>query len=187
MHSSVPDEFKPVLLRGGLRIAFPAPTKHIPAPAGGTQEMVQGQAPRESATADEAHFTSVIFRNIPNDYTRDMFVELLWNEGFLGSVDFVYLPIDERRGLSLGYAFVNLTNHECALRFWKHFAGFNRWLVRSRKVAEVAWSRPTQGLSAFIERFRNSKLMLPEAPDAARPIVLHAGMRLAFPAPTRRL
>jgi len=29
MHSSVPDEYKPVLFKGGVRIAFPAPTKAV--------------------------------------------------------------------------------------------------------------------------------------------------------------
>ena len=32
MHESVPDEYKPILLEAGVRVAFPAPTVDIPAP-----------------------------------------------------------------------------------------------------------------------------------------------------------
>jgi len=183
MHSSVPDEFRPVVLCNGERVPFPAPTRAIAGPE--TQERavsVQG-----ALAAGDMHLTSVLFRNIPNDYTRDMFLELLRQQGFLAAVDFVHLPLDPRRGLCLGYAFVNMVNHDLALRFCHHFEGFSRWCVRSRKVAQLTWSKPTQGLAAYVERFRNSSLMHPESPDATRPILLVQGQRVAFPAPTRRL
>merc|ERR1719188_2087772 len=37
--------------------------------------------------------TTVMLRNIPNRYTRDMLIERL-NEGYKDQYDFVYLPID---------------------------------------------------------------------------------------------
>lgn len=183
MHPSVPDEFRPVVLCNGQRIPFPAPTRTIAGPE--TQERA---VPAQGApAAGDMHLTSVLFRNIPNDYTRDMFLELLRQQGFLAAVDFVHLPLDPRRGLCLGYAFVNVVSHDLALRFCQHFEGFSRWCVRSRKVAQLTWSKPTQGLAAYVERFRNSSLMHPESPDAARPILLVQGQRVSFPAPTRRL
>jgi RNA recognition motif-containing protein len=182
MHFSVPDEFRPIVLRNGQRATFPEPTRVI---AGPQVHNVASQS-GEVVFASDMHPTSVLFRNIPNDYTRDMFLELLREEGFLAAIDFVHLPLDPRRGVGLGYGFVNVVNHDLALRFCQHFEGFSRWCVRSRKVAQLTWSKPTQGLSAYVERFRNSPLMRPDSPDEARPIFLVQGQRVPFPAPTRR-
>lgn len=182
MHPLVPDEFRPVVLVQGHRVPFPAPTRQL---AGPDEQHVPRAAP-EVQMARAGQETSVLFRNIPNDYTRDMFVDLLRQEGFLAAVDFLHLPRDPQRGLSLGYAFVNMLSHDLALQFCQHFEGFARWTVRSRKVAELTWSKPTQGLAAYVERFRNSSLMLPDSPDEARPILLVQGLRVPFPAPSRR-
>ena len=49
-----------------------------------------------------------MLRNLPNNYTRDMFLSLLDEEGLSELYDFVYLPMDFCRDANLGYAFVNL-------------------------------------------------------------------------------
>jgi hypothetical protein len=183
MHPSSPDEFRPIVLHNGQRVPFPASTRSVACP----QVQHATRQSRESAPAGDMHPTSVLFRNIPNDYTRDMFVDLLRQEGFLSAVDFVYLPLDPHRGLSLGYGFVNAVNHDLAQRFCQHFDGFSRWCVRSRKVAQLSGSKTTQGLLAYVERFRNASLMRPDLPDEARPILLMQGQRVPFPAPTVRL
>ena len=42
-------------------------------------------------------------RNIPNNYTREMFLELLDRHGFAGRYDFAYLPCDFYRDANLGH------------------------------------------------------------------------------------
>mmetsp|Transcript_41204 Transcript_41204/g.123149 ORF Transcript_41204/g.123149 Transcript_41204/m.123149 type:complete len:97 (-) Transcript_41204:455-745(-) len=42
MHESVPDEYKPVLLSGGVRVSFPPPTKELAAPS----QAALAKAPR---------------------------------------------------------------------------------------------------------------------------------------------
>merc|ERR1719321_875490 len=61
----------------------------------------------ESATAGR---TTVMLRNIPNNYTRAKLLELLDKEGFLACYDFIYLPMDFKRNANLGYAFLNLVS-----------------------------------------------------------------------------
>ena len=40
------------------------------------------------------HHSEVMLRNLPNNYTRDMFLSLLDEQGLSGLYDFVYLPMD---------------------------------------------------------------------------------------------
>lgn len=156
---------------GGLpsRAILPAPVKSMPEPS-----------------SDEPR-TTVMLRNMPNNYSRTMVLELLDGAGFAGRYDFIYLPIDFRSRASLGYAFVNLVSHEAALAFWAAFDGFSRWAIPSRKVSGVSWSGALHGLEAHVERYQNSPVMSDEVPDEYKPAIFADGVRQSFPAPTRKL
>ena len=54
--------------------------------------------------------TTVMLRNMPNNYSRTMLLELLDAEGFAGQYDFLYLPMDFQSRASLGYAFINFVD-----------------------------------------------------------------------------
>jgi hypothetical protein len=131
--------------------------------------------------------TTVMIRNMPNNYTRKMLMDLMDSCGFAGQYDFVYLPIDFETKACLGYAFINMVTTAAASQFWNVFAGFSRWAIPSRKVAGVSWSGPHQGLEAHIERYRNSSIMCESTPDEYKPIILSNGVRVPFPAATRKL
>jgi len=134
-----------------------------------------------------SELTTVMLRNLPNDYTRSMLLQLLDVEGFSGAYDFVYLPIDFKTGSGLGYAFLNFTAQDIADQFRGHFNGFSNWTMPSRKVANVDWSRPNQGLQVHIERYRNSTVMHEIVPDDYKPAVFHVGVRVPFPSPTKAI
>lgn len=144
-----------------------------------TKPLWQG----DSTTAQ----TTLMLRNIPNDYTRAMLLELLECVGLAGKYDFVYLPIDFDRMASLGYGFVNFVSHADAELARLRLQGFNQWTIQSQKVCEVRWGEPLQGLEAHIERYRSSPVMHRDVPDEFKPIMLKDGVRVAFPAPTRRV
>jgi len=131
--------------------------------------------------------TTVMLRNIPNDYSRDMLLDLLNQEAFRGCYDFVYLPQDFKRHAGLGYAFINLVDHAEAMRFMQHFGGFNSWKFSSQKVCEAAWGAPLQGLEQHIYRYKNSPLMHPDVPDEFKPVLFKDGVRIVFPDPTKRI
>jgi len=137
--------------------------------------------------ADGKQRTTVMLRNMPNNYSRSMLVELLNAEGFAGQYDFLYLPMDFQSRASLGYAFINFTSSDAAASFWQTFDGYSNWAIPSRKMSGVSWSGPHQGLVAHIERYRNSPVMSDSTPDEYKPILLEAGVRIPFPAPTRRI
>lgn len=131
--------------------------------------------------------TTVMLRNMPNDYTRSMLIELIDGEGFAGSYDFVYLPVDFNTMSGLGYAFVNLTTPVEAGRFWQHFEAFARWAIPSEKVCTLNWSSPHQGLESHIERYRNSPVMHEAVPDNCKPMLIINGVRIAFPPATKKV
>jgi len=130
--------------------------------------------------------TSAMMRNLPNDYTRCMLLELLDSEGFAGTYDFLYLPSDFRSTSGLGYAFVNFPSIDDAERFRQHFSGFNRWCRASDKVCEVTWSS-LQGLDAHIERYRNSPVMHACIPEEQKPALFQGLERVPFPPPTKTI
>ena len=47
--------------------------------------------------------TTVMLRNMPNHYTRDMLLELVDSMGFEGCYDFAYLPVVFKPQAGLGY------------------------------------------------------------------------------------
>jgi len=130
--------------------------------------------------------TTVMLRNLPNNYTREMLLGMINREGFSGMYDFVYLPIDFRTHSSLGYAFINLVEPSLVPRFWNAFDGYNKWVLPSRKQCFVSWCGPYQGFQAHVERYRRSPVMHPVVPDEFKPAIFKDGQRIAFPQPTRK-
>eukprot|EP00930_Biecheleria_cincta_P050188 TRINITY_DN3536_c0_g1_i1.p1 TRINITY_DN3536_c0_g1~~TRINITY_DN3536_c0_g1_i1.p1 ORF type:complete len:319 (+),score=60.47 TRINITY_DN3536_c0_g1_i1:62-958(+) len=131
--------------------------------------------------------TTVMMKNIPNNYTRDMFLAMLDAEGFEGLYDFVYLPCDFNRDANLGYAFVNMTSTHAVEALWEAFDGFSNWALPTAKVCQVSWSGPHQGLAAHIERYRNSPVMHKTVRDCYKPMIFANGTRQPFPAPTKKI
>lgn len=159
-------------------------TSPEPAP---TKSIARRKKERPSITKALSDRTTVMLRNLPNDYTREMLLSLLDSEGFKGKYDFVYLPVDFKREAGLGYAFVNLISNEEAENIRSHFNGFQAWKTQSQKICEVAWGDPLQGLEEHIDRYRNSPVMHPDVTDEAKPALFKDGVRIAFPEPTKRI
>lgn len=131
--------------------------------------------------------TTLMLRNLPNNYTRSAVLDMLDSEGFAGTYCFVYVPTDFKNFTGFGYAFVGFCAHDAAAHAKRHYQGFNKWRVPSQKSCDVAWSGPVQGLEQHTERYRNSPVMHPGVPDEYKPAVFVNGVRVPFPAPTKRL
>lgn len=64
--------------------------------------------------------------------------------------------------------------------------GFRSWSVSSEKVLEATWSSAHQGIESHIARYRNSPVMHASVPDEQRPALFKDGLRIPFPAPTKK-
>ncbi|CAN6211484.1 unnamed protein product [Urochloa humidicola] len=110
--------------------------------------------------------TSLMVRNIPNDFTRKRVMSIIDEHCFIenqkvapGEVkseyDFLYVPIDFSTLANKGYAFVNMTSPEAARRLWGHLHG-HRWEIgRCVKTCGVDYAAK-QGLDKLRDHFSKS-------------------------------
>lgn len=131
--------------------------------------------------------TTVMLRNLPEGFTREMLTAMLNDQGFTNVYDFIYMPMNFRTRASFGYAFVNLVCPDDAERCHEKLEGFIRWHVPTDKICEVSWSDMHQGLAAHVERYRNSPVMHESVPDEYKPVMYSCGVRVTFPPPTKKL
>merc|ERR1712226_532866 len=60
-----------------------------------------------SAGGNDGNKSTVMWKNLPNNYNRDDLLNLVNSHGFTGAYDFFYSPIDFTSSALVGYAFVN--------------------------------------------------------------------------------
>jgi hypothetical protein len=122
--------------------------------------------------------TTLCIRNIPNNYTSRMILDLLNGVGFKNCYDFFYLPHDFKRlpkHANVGYFFVNFVSHEVAAQAWNALDGYKNWPMASNKMLSTSWATKTQGLHACIERYQNSPVMHRNVPFECKPMLFHDG------------
>eukprot|EP00928_Gymnodinium_smaydae_P030667 TRINITY_DN2273_c0_g2_i3.p1 TRINITY_DN2273_c0_g2~~TRINITY_DN2273_c0_g2_i3.p1 ORF type:complete len:366 (+),score=50.10 TRINITY_DN2273_c0_g2_i3:78-1175(+) len=170
------------------RLGSPWPSNSVPAPAA-TQARNKAKlssklrAQNQEVPIDQR--TTMMLRNLPNNFTRDMLKRMLDDSGFFGLYNFLYLPIDFQSRAALGYAFVNLLDTADVPHFWTTFQGYSSWPLPSKKVCKVSWSDPHQGLQSQVDLYRDSPVMHESVPDEFRPICLADGVRIPFPEPNK--
>jgi len=131
--------------------------------------------------------TTVMVRNIPNNCSREQLITFMNDEGFEGFYTLVYLPIDLKNRVGLGYAFIDFISNAEAVKFMNYFQGFDKWNMKSEKVCDVAWSDALQGLDEHVERYRDSPVMHDSVPEEFKPVLFKNGERVPFPEPTKRI
>jgi len=100
--------------------------------------------------------TTLMIRNLPNQYNRELFMQELDETGFKDRYDFVYLPIDNATSCNVGYAFVNFQEASDAVLCVNKFQG--RQFARFRqgyRTAQVSAAH-LQGLQQNLEHHGES-------------------------------
>jgi hypothetical protein len=103
------------------------------------------------------HKTTLMIKNIPNRYTKEMMLAMV-DQDFRNAYDFFYLPIDQESEANVGYAFINFIDPSTIRQFYKRFAGTKWQTYNSDKVCDIFYAR-IQGKSSCMEHFRNSNIM----------------------------
>lgn len=132
--------------------------------AAAVAQPAAGDMPASWATT-----TTVMMRNLPNKYTQHMLLEELNQAGFLGTFDFVYLPIDPDTSANRGYAFMNFTDPAWAWMLKMTYEGRKMNSFNSDKVVSVA-PAALQGFEANYAHYSTSRVN--RGDPAARPLFL---------------
>ncbi|KAJ7978513.1 Terminal EAR1-like 2 [Quillaja saponaria] len=145
------------------------------------KQIIKPQHDHQYCPPDYGRDTTIMLKNIPNKYTRDLLVNFMEDhckavnqkeeekdceEKTVSAFDLLYLPIDFKSGLNKGYAFINFTNPKAV---WKFYLAKDdkKWeLFESKKRCAIARAR-FQGKEQLMKHFKgmvfpcNSHRVLP--------------------------
>merc|ERR1719271_959269 len=116
-----------------------------------------------------ADTTTIMMRNLPNKYTQRMLLTEINQVGFLGTFDFLYLPIDPETSANRGYAFLNFIDPSFAWMFKISFEGRKMNRFNSNKVVSVM-PATLQGFDANYTHYSSARVN--RGDPAARPLFL---------------
>lgn len=123
----------------------------------------------ENPPPEWGNSTTVMMRNLPNKYTQSFLLSDINEAGFIGTFDFLYLPIDTETNANKGYAFVNFSEPGFAWMFKQGFEG--RRMPRFNSVKVVFVSAATlQGFDANFAHYSTSRVN--RGDPACRPLFL---------------
>jgi hypothetical protein len=140
-----------------------------------------GFSVEEPTVVQKEPTTTMMLRNLPNKYTREMLIAEFEEAGVMRDIDFLYLPIDLRQCVNVGYCFVNFVSEPAVERFRSKFEGKKLKFIRSSKVLSLA-KGAIQGLAPNIEHYRNRAVV--KLPPKCQPLVFENGVPYPFPKPT---
>mmetsp|Transcript_34989 Transcript_34989/g.80564 ORF Transcript_34989/g.80564 Transcript_34989/m.80564 type:complete len:540 (+) Transcript_34989:74-1693(+) len=167
--------------------ATPPAASEEPQAEGSTTASSSSDSPGAQAGPGDSGYTTVMLRNIPNKYTREMLVKQL-NQDFKGRFDFVYLPIDFKNKCNVGYGFINFRTSAACDEFIAKYDGVDvrKCLpgLNSKKVAGVTPAR-VQGLEENVRRLRTGPVMneLVNHPEWMPLLLNDNGEAVPFPMP----
>jgi len=135
------------------------------APLGATQLPSQATTAQDEGTTageqdvppDWRNKTTVMLRNLPNKYSQQMLLEELNTSGFLGTFDFLYLPIDPETNANRGYCFINFTDPSFAWTLKLAYEGRKMGRFNSDKVVSVA-PAALQGFEANFAHYSTARV-----------------------------
>lgn len=102
--------------------------------------------------------TTVMARNLPNEYNQQMLIDELNSAGFSGTYDFLYLPIDPETNANRGYAFINFISPSYAWMMRTAYEGRKMGKFNSDKVVSVV-PAALQGFEANYSHYSTARVM----------------------------
>ncbi|CAH9136261.1 unnamed protein product [Cuscuta epithymum] len=162
--------FLPPRLQGKCR-SFSLPKKVVKTkiwkPVKAKSAAVRDAVSDGSSLSPVAGDTTVMIRNIPNQYRRGSFMKFLDRYCIENDLayDFLYLPMDFKTDNNLGYAFVNFTTAVGAAKITELLKDYKWGIIRmesgiftSKKICEISPAK-IKGKDALVDHFQDSKFI----------------------------
>lgn len=123
------------------------------------QAQTAGQAPELPEDC-----TSVIVKNIPKHCTPETLLTRIHECGYFGEVDFIYVPIDFKKGdRSFGFAILNFSSFDACFKFAAefHMADACDMMLgkKARKFIEIS-PAGVQGCQENVRRLQSSPVLI---------------------------
>jgi RNA recognition motif-containing protein len=135
------------------------------------------QHPRKEVTQT----STVVLRQLPEQYARSHVRKLLNAKGFSHQYDFIYVPYDFKTSKTLRYAIVNFTSIAFAKKAKEQLDG----AAVDDAILDMQFSKSHAGLESLVERYRDSPVMNDCAvPQSHKPLLLENGKAVPFPWPS---
>mmetsp|Transcript_45211 Transcript_45211/g.105737 ORF Transcript_45211/g.105737 Transcript_45211/m.105737 type:complete len:653 (-) Transcript_45211:117-2075(-) len=124
-------------------------------------QLANGDASKKRAQDPynwEDGVVTVMVRQLPRQYTQRMLLSEVVRRGFEGLFDFLYLPYDFKKGINVGYGFINFTEPEYALQFRDSLDGqyLDKYMRIKGKAIRVH-PAAVQGYEANYRHFAHTK------------------------------
>lgn len=114
--------------------------------------------------------TTIMMRNLPNKYTQQALLTDINEAGFIGTYDFLYLPVDTATNANKGYAFINFSEPGFAWIFKRAYED-RKMPQGSNSHKFVSVSPATlQGFDANYKHYANTRVN--RGDPATRPLFL---------------
>ena len=97
--------------------------------------------------------TSIMIKNIPNKFTRDLLLSTI-DQNFKGTYDLFILPTDGSKNKNFGYSFINFISCYFIPYFYSKFNNKNWSCTNSKKICEITYSK-IQGRQNLISYYSN--------------------------------
>jgi len=108
---------------------------------------------------------TVMVRQVPRSYTQQLLIDELNSRGFEDMFDFIYLPNDHKRGVNVGYGFINFISAKHAVAFRDAFDGRSlRHYSSSRGCPMRVHPASVQGYDANFKVFAKTKTLQKQDP-----------------------
>jgi hypothetical protein len=167
----------------GCHLSSGPPGCHLSAPvffAPAAPRSFQGQPSTRPARREVTQTSTLVLRQLPEQYVRSHVRKLLNEKGFSGQFDFIYTPADFKTSKTLRYAIVNFSSIAIAKKAKEQLDG----AAVDDAVLEVQFSKTHAGIESLVEKYRHSPVMTDRAvPASQRPLLLSNGKAVAFPWP----
>lgn len=163
-------------------VSSPCVSEQLPTPnflgslsMGYDQRQFMVPAPSKTCSqtppSDWGSTTTVMMRNLANKYTQRLLLTEINESGFIGTFDFLYLPIDTDTNANKGYAFINFSESGFAWMFKQAFEGRRMQMFNSDKVVSVS-AAALQGFDNNYAHYVNARCN--RGDPACRPLFLRA-------------
>jgi hypothetical protein len=122
---------------------------------------------------------TVMVRQISRQYSQWMLLQEVAQHGFNGLFDFLYLPYDLKKGINVGYGFINFTEPRHAVKFRDTYDGvfLDRHMRLKGKPLRVH-PASVQGYQANFQHFAHTKTGQKQDP-AFSPLFMPSGNAIA--------